>query len=115
MKKIKFRVWDKESRRMLIVTDLDFKGIYENELVYVCCEGQEYNIKNVELLQFTGIKDKNWKEIYEGDIVKSIYCDGTEIIHEVKFSPIDGYNWEHLDLETIEVMGNKFENPELLI
>ena len=122
MREIKFRVWDKESKEMLSDVSLwndDFTS-YLNEHI-------EYLQDKCELMQYTGLKDKNGIEIYEGDIVK-IGIDfgyGTQpLVGEVLFDKcsfvyrhksqgdlslfgIDSNDW-------CEVIGNIYENPELL-
>ena len=68
--------------------------------------------------QFTGLKDKNGNEIFEGDYIRGQFDHGPAGLREeilpVKWSNEDGYQWNYLDLSTIEVIGNLFENPELL-
>jgi uncharacterized phage protein (TIGR01671 family) len=78
------------------------------------------------LMQYTGLKDKNKKEIFEGDILKSILSyNGKEKILIVYWSePVAGFmlndinhsfGWEFgLSFRTLEVIGNIYENPELL-
>ena len=58
MREIKFRAWD--GQKMLDSQDLTQNGMYWDWL------GKQ----DVELMQYTGLKDKNGKEIYEGDVVK---------------------------------------------
>ena len=70
--------------------------------------------------QFTGLKDKNGKEIYEGDIYSIIKYDiddiGHKEIHTVKFDEIlCRFNVNKFDSEAYEVIGNIYENPELLV
>ncbi len=107
---IKFRAWDAIARTMfesLDLRDTRICGFYD--LGY-------------EIMQFTGLLDKNRKEIYEGDIVRcSKGCPHQVIWEEVSdFSfhcgrwyldrLLDGYSW----VGSEELIGNIYENPELL-
>ena len=71
MREIKFRAWDKELKEMFYPSSISWK----NKIMWVCgSHGKnklEYEIEKprTELMQFTGLLDKNGKEIYEGDIV----------------------------------------------
>jgi len=73
--------------------------------------------------QYVGLKDKNGKEFYDGDIYKSWYSrdtSGTDIIEFVELVQFDinegkGYSgWEIVFLQNSEIIGNIYENPELL-
>lgn len=88
--------------------------------------------EDIVLMQYTGLKDKNDKEIYEGDIVKAwvslkdmcLYaiphkdCQIIEAIGEVRYWPPYfeiKFNFTTMELEhCCEVIGNIYENPELL-
>lgn len=65
MREIKFRAWEKDLKEIIPVDDINFQRRQVNtQHVWRFFE-------EVELMQFTGLKDKNGKEIYEGDIVTS--------------------------------------------
>lgn len=123
MREIKFRAWRKKYCWMEEVYLFDFSV---NE-VWLKHDGIEYylNLNEVELMQYTGLKDKNEIEIYEGDILrvrKNISeKDFPEYTGEVKIHSI-GYltcgqyrilSDELLDVGC-EVIGNIYENAELL-
>ncbi|UCF13212.1 MAG: hypothetical protein JSW06_02865 [Thermoplasmatales archaeon] len=111
MREIKFRACDK--RKNLYE---DAKRMYYN--VYIISEsdvsinGLRFSIKDFEIMQFTGLKDKNGKEIYEGDIVLVDMGYRNLIIIEFKNGSYNVNSW--IVNGDCEVIGNIYENPELL-
>ena len=78
---------------------------------------------NFVLMQYTGLKDKNGKEIYEGDILKHDLWGLTEIIWEHgMFRGTNGKEWNEMidvtladhQLKRCKIVGNKYENPSLV-
>ena len=121
MRKIKFRAWHKEEKIMGEVLGID---ILHKEIFFsnedADCYGHT-DFKDIELMQYTGLKDKNGKEIYEGDIVIH-YSKMHKIIfnaEEARFVLRD----DEFELEIpftnnnnkrMEIVGNIYENPELI-
>jgi hypothetical protein len=111
MRTIKFRAWDKESKKMFFMN-----GITGSFFAF---DGED-SLKlhpEVPIMQFTGLKDKNGKEIYEGDIVarESI----ADLPYKVEWFGTgwfysDGDMLDEHDSPEIEVIGNIYENPEEL-
>ncbi len=105
MKDIKFRVWDKKSKMWLKRFNVDLLDIDTDIL------------SAVELCQYTGLKDVNGKEIYEGDIVRTfgesfiVFYSQEQVGYLLKDT--DGY-LETIRTYRVEVLGNIYENPELL-
>lgn len=130
--KLKFRAWDKEFKMMYDVDGIDFFGeIIEVDNEY---DHQTDKISKYEVMQYTGVTDKNGKEIFEGDIVKLTVPDrhytmqgdgysdimredGFEFVGEVKFlhamwfikESLDGYPLIFDTNQTLEVIGNIYE------
>lgn len=107
MREIKFRAWDKNEKRWLSFLEVNLAG-FRNEISF-------YQDTSFELMQYTGLKDKNGKEIYEGDIMRvldevgQVYYDDNNVCFcidvERDYNPCIG---------RYEVIGNIYENPELL-
>ena len=123
MREIKFRAWDEDTKEMFDVFQMQYTGLMDFvvRLSVRVSDNQGWHkpLYNFILMQYTGLKDKNGKEIYEGDIVKSTSI-GEEIISWVNFwdgyFTVEGRGIAALAYKTYEweVIGNIYENPELL-
>jgi len=123
MRPIKFRAWDKLYSQMRDVTMFSRFHVY----YYNKEEAAEYSapLSQFDLMQFTGLLDKNGKEIWEGDIVKfKIPLPKEKINSEelprgtvINFGPcfeIDCQTFMFTLTTDVEVIGNIYENPELI-
>ena len=111
MREIKFRAWDKENEVMIYPKGILFDG----RVVNFSC-GILEPFEGYELMQYTGLKDKNGKEIYEGDIVKhAIWGDVYEIMFEDGgFYVLSSYDFQTINEYPLEVIGNIFQDGDLL-
>lgn len=138
MREIKFRAWSEALKKMdyspLNAVTFDGRVMFGNA---------DITGFHSLLMQYTGLKDKNGKEIYEGDILeftdkwewyrssygvrmhfavgeehkklKAMYDAEPMHRREVKFDPYEGYGLSRGDLENyFAVIGNIYENPNLL-
>ena len=124
MKELKIKAWLKKEKKMVSIIGIDFNYEYiryteDDNLFNENYKTAEF--KNIELLQFTGLKDNGGQELYEADVIK--FNDGIDDIYGlISYDDEDGtyrvsYEniTEHLsDLEEdFEIVGNIFENPDL--
>lgn len=131
MREVKFRAWDGERLR-----DVWSMGWVEGEMDYIGTPKYNGPAEDCELMQYTGLKDKDNKEIYEGDIVllKNEFTTwkGTVVFDEGAFKLSIKHSWgtsvEHFNKTNVFsdmgariqlnniylVVGNIYENPELL-
>ena len=149
MREIKFRAWDKIGKFMAYlenvevigsgmsesshrfafdvniqfsIPSIDMRGKYQEDKSF-------FDLSNIKLMQYTGLKDKRGKEIYEGDILKVF--DDNEVIDETlkvqweedgagfNMVSLDGkyLEWEYNPFTAdfdMEILGNIYENPELI-
>lgn len=132
MREIKFRAYIKNLGLMLPVSMIDF----ENETIYVSLDSDEwsndpleydFDDKDIEIMQYTGMTDKNGKEIYEGDIVevwsfvrwigfiKYLPEKAAFVLWDYeKFPYLDDFVYLSQFEDGFEILGNIFENPELM-
>ncbi len=121
MREIKFRAYIRRLKWMVQVERICFDiGTVEVDLTDGNGDTAEYYFGEIELMQFTGLKDKNGIEIYEGDVVEATRYDGLAVTGVVDFRDCSfvistGYQtiYTWIDYQ-IEVIGNIYENPELL-
>lgn len=143
MRELKFRVWDKDNNEFVRLDEETFIAI-DDEKVQVITGNENYGdeYENVEVMQYTGLKDKNDKEIYEGDVIQFTWdsdsCWGKAGTY-IGFVKFDGGVFEIVYIgkvrekrfrenmecydniksfmdwsQEVQVIGNIYERPELL-
>lgn len=130
MREIQYRAWHKDGAYMMPVEEIDF----ENKLINKSGAWRWFN--ELELMQSTGLKDKNGVEIFEGDIVRYTWdlpndINATEKGKKIRVSKVFWSDWRasfavgkksvNSDLfgyvrngNTVEVIGNIYENSDLI-
>lgn len=132
---IKFRAWDDLHNKMYPVSDIEWDA---DGRMWVTADDGKNGIELIDdeanLMQYTGLHDKNGREIYESDILKVTGEDGESYVATVKWFGDEGYpafdlagipaSWSYdanalatifqSGVETCEVIGNIFEDKQLL-
>ncbi len=139
---IKFRAWDKKLEKWVDGSKEGFNLFGECTLIGRILEDHYYthnvfeNLYNdVEVVQYTGLKDKNGKEVYEGDVLEYVgyKCPAcwrdidiiANLYYEIKwnneYAGFEGYDNKTKDticsdewVTSMKIIGNIYENPELL-
>lgn len=129
----KFRAWHKELGRMMSISDMWFNVDSLGEIGLNDAVMNDYitvSPDEIELMQSTGLKDKNGKEIFEGDIITNVkdvmsigrhdtlgfYIDFKgKIVFIADCADLEEFEEDAKDIaDIIEIIGNIYENPELL-
>lgn len=124
-REIKFKIWDKTFKKFL-KDDYESKNVIDrdgNLFMYVLSETFRdlyfYKLlKNIEISEYTGLKDSKGKEIYEDDIVWNEYDEEYQVIifDEGEYKLMGERHIQNLfnNLDYIDVRGNVYENLELV-
>lgn len=128
MREIKFRAWAKKEKEFVpsnIEWSISSEGLF-------CFTGEGGGLisydEDYKLMQFTGLHDRNGKEIYEGDILCDVVERGKEqptFLYKVEWADDIGPGWfsmaprgrcflKEMRMSLYEIIGNIYENPELL-
>ncbi|HHO2075121.1 TPA: YopX family protein [Staphylococcus aureus] len=121
---LKFKAWDKDKKVMSIIDEIDFNS------GYILISTGYKSFDEVKVLQYTGLKDKNNTEIYDGDIAEFKYPHDKRfkeigiithsaekaffVIKMIRDTVQEFELYRGVANSYLKVIGNKFENPELL-
>jgi hypothetical protein len=126
MNAIAFRAWHKKQRKMYYVSALHFnsdintykkKSVATVELItdpFSLSTLQVVDASEVILLQYTGLKDKDGQEMYEGDVIEHEFFGRSEINYDERRGLFETGHMRMWSIRESHVIGNVYENPELL-
>ncbi|MCY7152224.1 YopX family protein [Streptococcus gallolyticus subsp. gallolyticus] len=118
----KFRAWLKDEYRMTDVREITF---FDDEVQMISDVTDFYTYGEFELMQSTGLIDKNGKEIFEGDVLKTYDGELAKVVWNKELACWEAeFLGEIVDLSEVadvkssrsdcEIVGNIYENPELV-
>lgn len=114
---LKFRAWNSKSKQMVYKVNIDYNGHANDGQSYITYGPPD------AVMQFTGMKDKRGKDLYEGDIIQHfitgyifsiVYKDGAFCLKAENDHPNKGVFFGLNTLDNMEIKGNIFQNPEIL-
>ena len=112
---IKFRAWDEKEKKML----LDIVGVHDDCPIQPDYTGYYHSLEAMPVMQFTGLLDRHGKEIWESDITN--YGEVVWVAESARFriNPSKenrdvSFTESLMNYDDIEVIGNPYQNPELL-
>lgn len=128
IRQLKFRIWSPSKNKFIDKSShhMDYYRIYgeTTQNLKACkfsCGEWLYDLDDAIIQQFTGLKDKEGKEIYEGDIIlfdHSAKYGAVKWISESDGWDYSGWHSDNMDyggmLQSCKVIGNMFENSELI-
>jgi len=118
MREIKFRVWSAKLKEMLLVDKLDLTG--DEGAIVFDENADEHYFTNSPIMQYTGLKDKNGKDIYEGDVLEGdfevYFGKNTEIPGILSWSVRKklGRSYSFDFAGKSKIIGNIYENGDLI-
>lgn len=125
MREIKFRAWDNEEQKMLYEMYVHCEGMPVNKIF---TDNWDYTKKwRYVWMQYTGLKDRNWIDVYDGDVLKILWNSETlfmvfwsveESGFQIRY--FEWMDWVHFhfnlppeDWSSMEIVGNMYESPIL--